>query len=151
MTDLLRIEMCSAGYKECLNFALCSVDENSSKINQPDAGNMVTIKNPKTSYFQCGRTNLIAGLMKTLCSNKNNKLPIELFEVTDVILRTDENSVGAKNERRLAALRTNTDSSELSNTHGLLDFIMQKLNVPLDPENGYSIAKGNNPTYLGSL
>ena len=28
---------------------------------------------------------------------------------------------------------------------------MQKLNVPLDPENGYSIVKGDNPTYLGSL
>ena len=65
--------------------------------------------------------------MKTLCSNKNNKLPIELFEVTDVILRTEENSVGAKNERRLAALRTNTDSSELS------VFLLLTLEYPWTP------------------
>jgi len=37
-----------------------------------------------------------------------------LFEVTDVILQTSENSIGAKNQRRLAAIRTNNDSAELS-------------------------------------
>lgn len=89
--------------------------------------------------------------MKTLSTNKKNKLPIELFEVTDIIMRTDENDIGAKNERRLAAIRTNNDSAELSNTHGLLDFVMQKLNIKLDPVTGYSIAKGNNPTYMDTL
>lgn len=43
MTDLLRVEVCSAGYKECLNFALCSVGENTEAINQPDVGKIVTI------------------------------------------------------------------------------------------------------------
>lgn len=44
MTDLIRIEMCSAGYKECLNFALCSVDENTLALNQTDTSKIVTIR-----------------------------------------------------------------------------------------------------------
>lgn len=151
LTDLLRIEMCTAGYKECLNFALCSIDENTIALNQEDTSKIVSIQNPKTAYFQSGRISLIPGLMKTLSKNKTSKLPIELFEVTDVILRTDENVIGAKNQRRLGAIRTNTDSAELSNTHGLLDFVMNKLNIPLDPETGYTIRQGQSATYLANL
>ncbi len=113
LTELLRHEMASAGYKECLNFALCNLQENSTNLNLPADIPMVTIGNAKTIDFQAGRTNLLSGLLKTLLSNKKNKLPIELFEVSDVILRAD-NETGAKNERHLACLRTNTNSSELS-------------------------------------
>ena len=113
MTELLRHEMAAAGYKECLNFALVSLQDNSTGLNLPEDTPMVTIGNAKTIDFQAGRTNLISGLLKTLLSNKKNKLPIELFEVTDVVLRTD-NEVGAKNERHLGAIRTNTNGAELS-------------------------------------
>ena len=113
MTELLRHEMASAGYKECLNFALCNMKENSTNLNLPEDSPMVTIGNAKTLDFQAGRTNLISGLLKTLLSNKKNKLPIELFEVTDVVLKAD-NEVGAKNERHLGVLRTNIKGSELS-------------------------------------
>lgn len=113
MTELLRHEMASSGYKECLNFALCNLKDNTTNINLPEDLPQVTIENAKTIDFQAGRTNLISGLLKTLKANKKNKLPLELFEVSDVILKTD-NEVGAKNERHLAALRTNLKSSELS-------------------------------------
>lgn len=127
MTDLLRVEMCSAGYKECLNFALCSIEENTTALNLTDTSKIVTIckkhalkisksdflANPKTNYFQSGRISLIPGLLKTLSNNKKNKLPISLYEVQDVILRTD-NEVGAMNERRLSCIRTHNVSSELS-------------------------------------
>lgn len=113
MTELLRQELATAGYKECLNFALCSEADNTTVLNLPTTTPMVKIGNAKTFEFQAGRTNLISGLLKTMKSNKKNKLPLELFEVTDVILRAD-NEVGAKNERHLAAIRTNIKSSELS-------------------------------------
>ena len=113
MTELLRHEMASAGYKECLNFALCNLKDNTSNINLPEDFPQVTIENAKTIDFQAGRTNLISGLLKTMKANKKNKLPLELFEVTDVILKAD-NEVGAKNERHLAAMRTNLKGSELS-------------------------------------
>ena len=37
-------------------------------------------------------------------------MPISLFEVGDVILK-DDTETGARNERRLAAIHTNQDSS----------------------------------------
>lgn len=150
MTDMLRYEMSSAGYKECLNFALCSLKENTTNLNLPETLPQATIANSKTIDFQAGRTNLLSGLLKTLFSNKKNKLPIELFEVSDVVLLAD-NEVGVKNERRLAALRTNLKSSELSLIHGLLDFIMAKLRVKNDEVTGYSIRKGTSPTYFKDL
>jgi phenylalanyl-tRNA synthetase beta chain len=113
MTELIRHEMATAGYKECLNFALCSESDNTTVLNLPITTPMVKIGNAKTIDFQAGRTNLVSGLLKTMKTNKKNKLPLELFEVSDVVLRED-NEIGARNERHLAALRTNIKSSELS-------------------------------------
>ena len=52
-------------------------------------------------------------MLKTLHSNKKNKLPIQLFEVSDVVLLDDseDNEVGAKNQRKVAALYTDTKHS----------------------------------------
>ncbi len=51
VSDLLRQEMAFAGYKECLNFALCSKEEISSKIGRPADTRAITIGNPKTLDF----------------------------------------------------------------------------------------------------
>lgn len=90
---------------------------------------------------------MIPGLLKTLHTNKKNKVPLSLFEIGDVVLKTD-NNVGARNERRLAAVYTNVDYSGLELIHGLLDFLMLKLNVKQDEKLGYSIEESNNPTYF---
>lgn len=66
---------------------------------------------------------MIPGLLKTLFTNKKNKVPLSLFEVGDIVVKTD-NEVGAKNERRLAAVYTNHDNSGLELIHGLLDYLM---------------------------
>jgi phenylalanyl-tRNA synthetase beta chain len=145
VSDLLRQEMAQAGYKECLNFALCSIEENSSMLLRELTPNVVKIANPKTSDFQVGRVTLISGLLKTLANNKLNKLPIHLFEVGDVILKGDTET-GAKNERRLAALQSHQDASGYEFIHGLVDHLMVKLGIKLDKNTGYHISEANDPS-----
>lgn len=91
---------------------------------------------------------MISGLLKTLKSNKSNKLPISLFEIGDIVLKTEENAFGAKNVRHLAAIYTNHDNSELEKVHGLLDYIMVKLNVAKDAVTGYSIRPSTDSTFF---
>lgn len=81
-------------------------------------------------------------------SNKSNKLPISLFEIGDIILKSNKNDVGAINERHLAAIYTNHDNSELERIHGLLDYIMIKLNVARDDVKGYSIRPSSDPAFF---
>eukprot|EP01016_Furgasonia_blochmanni_P036747 TRINITY_DN4234_c0_g1_i3.p1 TRINITY_DN4234_c0_g1~~TRINITY_DN4234_c0_g1_i3.p1 ORF type:complete len:619 (-),score=219.13 TRINITY_DN4234_c0_g1_i3:276-2132(-) len=147
MTDLLRAEVAQAGYKECLNFALNSLDEITKMINRDVDDTIVKIANPKTHDFQVARNTLIPGLLKCLSSNQTNKLPIHLFEITDVVLKA-KNEIGARNERRLAALQSHRDSSGLEYIHGLVDYIMVKLRVPKDEKNGYSIKGSSNSTFF---
>ena len=111
MSDLLRQELAQAGYKESLNFVLCSQAEITKELlKKPEDVPFVKTANPKTQEFQVGRTTLITGLLKSLAANKSNKLPLDIFEVGDVVFKF-ENEVGAKNERRLAACHSDTDSS----------------------------------------
>jgi len=143
VSDLIRQEMAQAGYKECLNFALCSISEISTMLLRELDERVVKIANPKSSDFQVGRTTLVPGLIKTLANNKSNKLPISLFEVGDVVLKEDTEETGSKNERRLAAIHSNQDSSGFEFIHGLLDHLMLKLKIKQDNKDGYYISEAH--------
>ncbi|EDS43153.1 phenylalanyl-tRNA synthetase beta chain [Culex quinquefasciatus] len=65
----------------------------------------VHIANPKTLEFQVVRTSLIPGLIKTLAANRKIPLPLNLFEVSDVVMADSKAEVGAKNERRVCAVK----------------------------------------------
>ena len=86
----------------------------------------VHISNPKTLEFQVARTSLLPGLLKTIQANRNMPLPLKLFEISDVVVKDAGAEVGARNERRLAAVFYNK-SPGFEIIHGLLDRIMQLL------------------------
>lgn len=61
---------------------------------------------------------------------------MKLFEVADVVIADDDTEVGAKNERRICAINCNKTAG-FEVVHGLLDRVMQLLEVPWSKENGY--------------
>jgi len=134
LTDLLRVEMASAGYTECLTMALVSRAENYAMLRHEDDEQSVVLGNPKTKEFEIGRTQLGSGLLKSLASNKDVPVGggIKLFEISD-IMRLDESSdVGAVNQRNLAGVYTGPTAG-FEVMHGLVDRVMTLLSVPLHP------------------
>lgn len=135
LSDLLRHEVSRQGYMECLTLGLSSLDENFAYMNHPDPGDeAVTLSNPKTREFQCVRTSLLPGILKTLAENKAEKFSegVRLFEVSEVVLRDpktpEQRDIGCRNERRLAAMHAGL-VSDFAALHGLADRIMQVLAV----------------------
>ena len=113
-----------------MTFSLCSRDDVATKMRK-DIKNIpaVHISNPKTLEFQVARTSLLPGLMKTVEANRKMPLPLKLFEISDVVLKDAGAEVGARNERHMAAVFYNK-SPGFEIIHGLLDRIMQLLEVP---------------------
>lgn len=148
LTEQLREQIAQAGFTEGLTFTLCSRDDIASKLNQ-DLSTIpaVHIANPKTLEFQVVRTTLIPGLLKTLAANRKMPLPLKLFEVSDVVLADAKSEVGAKNERRVCAVNCNKTAG-FEVVHGLLDRVMQLLEVPWDKQNGYFLRAAEDPTYF---
>lgn len=111
--------------------ALCSRLENFDLMRNPEppGGGAVSIGNPATAEFEVCRTTLLPSALKTLGGNKENPLPIKLFEISDVILLSDERDVGARNERRLVAVHCARESG-FEIIHGLLNRVMDVLGVP---------------------
>ncbi|KAK0084147.1 hypothetical protein PV325_007524 [Microctonus aethiopoides] len=151
LSDHLRYELAHAGFSETLTFALCSREDVSDKLGWKfDEIPAVTISNPKTLEFQVVRTSLLPGLLKTLNANKKMPLPLKIFEVSDVVLRDSNTEVGARNERRLAAIYCNT-SSGFEIIHGLLDRIMLLLETKWSvnkTNEGYYLKAAEDPTYF---
>lgn len=55
---------------------------------------------------------------------------MRLFELSDVVLPDESSETGARNERRLAAVQCGRDSG-FEAIHGLLNRLMEALDVPL--------------------
>lgn len=131
LTDQLRGLVAQCGFTEALTFSLCSRDDVGSKLGRSiDDVAAVHIGNPKTIEFQVARTSLLPGLLKTAAANKSVALPLKLFEVSDVVLADRGAEVGARNERRLAALHIAGKSPGFEAVHGLLDAVMRALEAP---------------------
>jgi len=130
VSDLVRHSVAESGFTEGLTFTLCSCPDVADKFgkNIKDIP-AVHIANPKTLDFQIGRTSLLPGLLKTIQNNQGTALPIQLFEVSDVILKDSTRETGTRNERRLCAVYYNKTPS-LETVHGLLDRVMTLLKVP---------------------
>jgi len=62
----------------------------------------VTIANPKTLEFEMVKTLLTHGLLKTLTSKKNEKVPQMLFEISDVCFKDESQETRTNNKRNLA-------------------------------------------------
>lgn len=139
LSDQLRYDLAQAGLTEALTFTLVSRDDVGAKMNKKiEDIPAVHIGNPKTAEFQIARTSLLPGLLKTLAANKKMPLPLKLFEISDVVLKDDEAEVGARNERRVCAVNCNKNAG-FEVVHGILDRIMQALDVPWDKVKGYNL------------
>lgn len=75
------------------------------------------------------RTSLVPGLLKTLRENKALALPMKIFEVSDVAVQDGREERKAHNYRHMSALYTDKKGG-FEVVHGLLDRIMQILEVP---------------------
>ena len=164
---MIRHAVAECGFTEALTFTLCSCPDVAEKFgkNIQDIP-AVHIANPKSLDFQVrtngfreisivhyllqiGRTTLLPGLLKTIANNQGTALPIQLFEVSDVILKDSTRGsfhlhlrhwsknftaflileTGSRNERRLCAVFYNrTPGFEV--IHGLLDRMMTLVKIP---------------------
>lgn len=129
-SDLVREQVAHMGFMEVLNWILCSSEENFSMLNRNDDGKTsVIVGNPRSSDFEAARTNLMAGMLKTLKHNVDYPRPIKIFEVGDVLLLDETKDVGARNSRRLAALYCSGNSG-FEVIIGLVERIMDLVRKP---------------------
>jgi len=151
LTDQLRESVAQSGFTEALTFSLCSRDDVATKMRKKiESIPAVHIANPKTLEFQVARTALLPGLLKTVQANRKMPLPLKLFEISDVVHKDLGTEVGARNERHLAAVFYNkTPGFEV--IHGLLDRVMQLLEVPLSTDkstSGYYLQSSEDASYF---
>ena len=167
LTELTRHEMANAGYTECFTFALCSVEEVTTRLLKKADPRMVEIANVKTLDFQVGRTTLLTGLLKSLAANKSAELPLRLFEISDVVLLApdapptppapplaighyfqSQESVGAVNQRRICLAHSDSSTSGLDLVHGSLDLLFTKL---FGDKLAYELRDSNEPFLFQKL
>ena len=64
-----------------------------------------------------------------MMSHNANIIPLAYFQISDVVVQDEESDVGARNERRLVAVFTNSKGAGFEVIHGLLDRIMTVVGI----------------------
>lgn len=152
LSDILRNECAMAGWIEVMPLILCSHEENFEWLNRVDDGTTaVKLANPRTVEYQVARTSLLPGLLKTLSENKAMKLPLQITENADVVLKDESLERRARNERRWGAAHYGKTSG-FEVVHGLLDRVMTMLRINFVDEeseqDGYFIKEIDEPTFF---
>ncbi|KAF7470097.1 Hypothetical predicted protein [Marmota monax] len=100
------------------------------------------------TFALVARTTLLPGLLKTIAANRKMPLPLKLFEISDIVVKDSTKDVGAKNYRHLCAVYYNKNPG-FEIIHGLLDRIMQLLDVPPSKDKGgYMIKASEGPAFF---
>ncbi|KAJ7590851.1 hypothetical protein C8J56DRAFT_934039 [Mycena floridula] len=154
LTDIIRHEWALAGWTEVLALTLCSHEENFEFLNHTDDGTkVVKLANPKTLEFQVIRTTLLPGLLKTIRENRSHALPINIFEVGDIVVKDSSKERQTSNIRHACAVWCNKTAG-FEVVHGVLDRAMKMLEVPriqsddTKAETGYYLKETSDPVYF---
>jgi len=143
---IIRQEFVQAGYNECLTLSLMSKIEAYQMMRMPfNQAEAVLVANPKTVDNEMVRNSLIPGLLKFVFSNKDEQLPIKIFEMGDIVVKSTEEAVGAKNIRMLCLLIADM-KSHIEILQGVLEMLMMKMGMKL--KHDYAIKLSSNPKYL---
>ncbi|KAF5188591.1 Phenylalanine--trna ligase beta subunit [Thalictrum thalictroides] len=143
ISNLIRLEFAMSGFTEVLTWILCSYKDITSMLNRKDNNSTsVKISNPRSTDFEVARTTLMPGLLKTVRENNHHPKPIKIFEVGDVVFLNEMNDVGARNRHHLAALYCD-DHSGFEVIHGLVQRILEVMDIPCDFDSGYCIKASN--------
>ncbi len=128
------------GFQEIIKSCLSNKKDQFEKMNLPES-NIIEIKNPISSEYNCVRKYLIPGIMKFLSLNKHYEYPQNIFEIGDVVVEDKTNENKSRNERRIAGVIC-------YNKAGFMEMknIVKSLMNSLDVE--YKIKLSNNPSYI---
>ncbi|KAI5172374.1 phenylalanyl-tRNA synthetase beta chain [Pancytospora epiphaga] len=122
-SDKIRGEFALAGFLETLTLTLLSKAENFIRSDK-----QVVLSNPKSREYEVVRTSLLPGLLKALGSNLHARIPVRIFEVSDVVLLDAEVPEGAKNLRMLCGCVA-SNSSMLEELQGPLSLLFEKCGI----------------------
>lgn len=84
----------------------------------------VVLSNPKSKEYEVVRTSLIPGVLKSISSNLHGRIPIKMFEISDVVIRKSE----FYNIRKACAVICSTRSL-LEDLQGPLTLLLQKCGI----------------------
>lgn len=122
-SDKIRNEIALMGFNEILSLTLLSKEENIIMSEK-----QVVLSNPKSKEYEVVRTSLIPGLLKSISCNLHNKIPIKIFEVSDVVFLSEQTDEGAINRKHLGACVAG-NRSMLEELQGPVTFLFNKIGI----------------------
>jgi phenylalanyl-tRNA synthetase beta chain len=102
LESLSRRLMIGLGYQEVINFTLTNETEHYQYMRTTGTP-LVKLLNPVSSEYTILRESLLPGLVRTLRTNKHEKLPQRVFEVGDVICSDSRSETGVGQELHCSA------------------------------------------------
>ncbi len=123
----IRNLMIGLGFNEVFTSSLSNEDVQYKKMNISNY-DPIKLIDAKSSEMNIIRESIIPEMLKLISVNSHLALPIKIFEINDVVIRSRESDTGYKNSKRLAAVIYNSKTS-FTDMKQVLDYILDKLDL----------------------
>lgn len=140
LSDRVRNLMVGSGFQEAFLPVLGSVENQTTRMNHPDAP-VVVISNPMSEHYGCARASLIPGLLSVEETSRRAPYPHNLFEVGEVAVQAPDEHYGTRTDTRVAALIASEDAN-LSGIQSYLEALAYYFKLE------YQVVGIDHPSYL---
>lgn len=136
----LRDLMTSLSFTESFTFALTTEEEQYKKMLISEQ-ERVEVSNEAKSNVTMVRTWIVPELLKCLEQNLHKQYPINLFEVSDVVLLDEKRDIKSRNETHLSGIMCSSDS-DFTKMKSVLDTVMRALEID------YKVKRSNHKSFI---
>jgi len=125
--DRIRDTILPFGYEEVISNILCSREEFSAMVREPDR-ELVEIANPMNIKFAALRDRILPSLLRVERDSSQALYPHRIFETGEVTVHDADTDTGCRTRRRLAVLVADREA-EFAHVHACLEALLNSLGL----------------------
>jgi phenylalanyl-tRNA synthetase beta chain len=126
LSDRVRQILIGLGYSEIMSLPLTTEEHQYSRLQVPTPARYAEVSNPKLKAHNVVREHLMGGLFEALRENRRRPMPIQLFEIDNVVALDDAAETGAA-EKRHVALAEIGEESGYATARSVVDGVLREL------------------------
>jgi phenylalanyl-tRNA synthetase beta chain len=128
VSETVRSVLLGLGLSEVMNLTLTTEEDHFQRLCLPTPESYPEIAKSNLKALTVVRTHMMTGLLKSLHENHHRSLPLQLFEIDNVVLLDQSGETGTREERRVAFVQMGPEAGYAS-VRAVLDALLRELGL----------------------
>ncbi|HEV7902499.1 MAG TPA: phenylalanine--tRNA ligase subunit beta [Pyrinomonadaceae bacterium] len=126
LSENVRGTLLGLGYAEVMSLPLTTEEEHFLRFRREVPEHYPRVANPKLVALKVVRTHLLSGVLQALYENRKRPMPLNLFEIDNVVVLDGDAETGVREERRVAFVEMGPEAG-YAKVRSVFDAILREM------------------------